>query len=188
LYWGSFLHCKGVHILADALPGIFGATDDLHVVLVGAKPQQDGNADAMERRLRACGSSHPERLHILPPLEEPELLALIGRARVAVLPSILDNLPNTLLEAMHVGAIIVATAGASLDELVTDGIHGWLVECGNSEQLIAAIGKADQMSEADRMVMSQAAKARVQEVCGPEKVMNRVVALCGDAITTYARR
>jgi glycosyltransferase involved in cell wall biosynthesis len=188
LYWGSFQQRKGLKVLANALPYIFQLSNDLKVVVVGEKSPVDEDPTGLDRHLHISAMSSPDRLHILPSIDQPELFSIISNARVAVLPSILDNLPNTLLEAMFLGAIVVGTYGSSIDELIVNGINGLLVEQNNPEFLARIIVKADQMSEADRMVMSQAAKARVQEVCGPEKVMNRVVALCGDAITTYARR
>lgn len=185
LYWGSFLHCKGLHVLADALPTLFRMTSDLQVVLVGAKRQQDGDAGQLEAYIRGKAGSASERLHILPPLDQPEVFALIRGARVVALPSILDNLPNTLLEAMYFGALVVGTRGASIDELIEDRVNGLLVERDQPDQLAEALVTADRMPETERVRMGKLASERVRDVCAPDVVMNRVVDVCRDAVQRY---
>jgi glycosyltransferase involved in cell wall biosynthesis len=61
------------------------------------------------------------------------------RARLVVLPSLVDNLPNVLLEAMMFGRPVIATQGASFDELIEDGYSGFLVPPGDPLALAAKI-------------------------------------------------
>jgi glycosyltransferase involved in cell wall biosynthesis len=52
-----------------------------------------------------------------------------------VLPSLVDNLPNACLEAMALGKPVIGTSGASFEELLTDGISGFLVPPGDPRAL-----------------------------------------------------
>ena len=63
-------------------------------------------------------------------------------ARLVVLPSIVDNLPNACLEAMGLGRPVIATSGSCFEQLIVSGHSGLLVPPGDVEQLADAIAGA----------------------------------------------
>jgi glycosyltransferase involved in cell wall biosynthesis len=48
---------------------------------------------------------------------------------------LVDNLPNTAIESLTRGVPVIGSAGASIDELVIDGIDGLLVPIGDTDTL-----------------------------------------------------
>src|ERR1051326_7456438 len=57
--------------------------------------------------------------------------AALSRYRASasvVLPSLIDNLPNSCLEAMGLGRVVIGTKGTSFEELITDEANGFLIE------------------------------------------------------------
>ena len=48
-----------------------------------------------------------------------------------MLPSQVDNLPNTVIESLSLGIPVLGSRGASIDELVEEGRTGHLVELGD---------------------------------------------------------
>jgi glycosyltransferase involved in cell wall biosynthesis len=72
---------------------------------------------------------------------------------------LIDNLPNSCLEAMGIGKVVIGTNGASFDELITDGVNGFLVDPNDAEaladKLIAAWvdPKLNEMSTAAKQSM-----------------------------------
>jgi glycosyltransferase involved in cell wall biosynthesis len=82
---------------------------------------------------------HRSKVLALYPLTKPELYAVLQRAEAAVLPSLCDNLPNTVIESLMLGIPVIGTRGASIDELVEQGVTGELVAQGDVEGLAAAL-------------------------------------------------
>ncbi len=72
-------------------------------------------------------------------LPKPQLYAVLRGAEAAVLPSLVDNLPNTVIESLMLGLPVIGSAGASIDELIEPGITGELVPLGDVPALAAAL-------------------------------------------------
>ncbi len=66
--------------------------------------------------------------------------ALLQNFDVLVLPSLVEGLPNIVLEAMSCAKPVVATAVCGTPELVQHGETGYLVQPKQPEQLAASIG------------------------------------------------
>ena len=63
----------------------------------------------------------------------------IQRGRVFVLNSSYEGLPHVVLEAQAAGVPVVATRAGGTPECVEDGVTGYLVDVGNTNQLCSAI-------------------------------------------------
>jgi len=59
-----------------------------------------------------------------------------------VLPSLQDNLPNTILESMACGTPCIAFDCGGVPDMVRPEETGWLAACGDSSALAAAIREA----------------------------------------------
>lgn len=63
------------------------------------------------------------------------------QADAAVLPSLVDNLPNTVIESLLLGIPVLGSRGASIDEIVEEGRSGHLVDLGDVHGLADAMIK-----------------------------------------------
>jgi len=83
-------------------------------------------------------------------------------ADVFILPSLEDNLPNTILEAMSCGTPVVAFDTGGIPEMVTNGVTGKVVPLGEAEKmgeaLLSLIFNADK-----REAMGQKCRDRIEE-------------------------
>jgi glycosyltransferase involved in cell wall biosynthesis len=87
----------------------------------------------------------------LGPLTDERVIALAyNAADLFALPTLMDNFPNTALEAMASGLPTVASNVGGVPEIVRDGSTGILVEPTNSEGLASAIEKLLNDSERRR--------------------------------------
>jgi glycosyltransferase involved in cell wall biosynthesis len=141
LFFGRYQLHKGIHILAQALPQFFRNNDGCSAVFVGldiATPL----APSMRNYISEICGTYADRLVFMGQLSHEQLYPIINGARLVVLPSLIDNLPNACLEAMALGKPVVGTRGASFEEMILDGETGFLVPAGDAHAL------ADKLCEA----------------------------------------
>ena len=85
--------------------------------------------------------------HLLPKLTQTQLFALFKRSQVFVSPASHDGTPNSLLEALACGCYPVVGRIESLEDWITDGVNGTLVDPRDSNALAEAILAALRSSE-----------------------------------------
>lgn len=81
-------------------------------------------------------------LTVLPLAPLDEIWRLMGRARVALGLSLSDGTPNTMLEAMVMGALPVQSHTEGLEEWIEDGRNGLLVPPEDVEAVAVALRRA----------------------------------------------
>ena len=78
---------------------------------------------------------------VLESIHDPRLLRLAYSAADAhILPTLADNLPNTLLEAAACGVPSIASDVGGVGEAIDPGNTGWLVPSGDADALAEQIG------------------------------------------------
>jgi glycosyltransferase involved in cell wall biosynthesis len=128
---GRLSEQKGHRFLIEAMPAILAEHPDARLLLAG-----DGHLrGALQARAEPLG----DRVSFLGLRED--VPALIAHADLFVFPSLWEGQGNALLEAMAVGASIVATDIPSTRETVTDGEHALLVPPGDATALAAAVNR-----------------------------------------------
>ena len=167
LYFGRFQVQKGFHTLAQALPRFLEQCRDASAVLVG-RDMETQLGSSMAAFARAHCRQFSDRLILLENLRHTHLYPIIDRSSLVVLPSLIDNLPNSCLEAMGLGKVVIGTHGTSFDELITNGEDGFLVEPNNADALADKLIAAWEDPHLDKM--GAAAKQRMREFAPQETV------------------
>ena len=171
LFFGRFQLHKGFHILAQALASILQAHSDCYAVLVGLDASTPLAKSMKEYALSLCGKN-TDRLIFLGQTRHQQLYPIIAGARLVVLPSLIDNLPNACLEAMGLGKPVIGTMGTSFEEIITDGKTGFLVPPGDVEALVEKIGEA--WTHPHLYKIGEAARQQVQGLA-PEKTVQELL-------------
>jgi glycosyltransferase involved in cell wall biosynthesis len=97
-----------------------------HMTIVGSGPQR-GELERLAADLGVSG-----HVRFTGRLDNSELPALYRTARVALNPSLADNMPNSLLEAMASGVPIVSTNVGGIGVMVSDGATALLVPASDA--------------------------------------------------------
>lgn len=128
---------KGFHVLFEALPEVFAAVPEAHVVLAGG-------GDLLPRFERAA-AGFGGRVHLPGGVLRDTLPDLYRAADLFVLPAVhdsqgnVDGLPNVILEAMASGLAVVASGISGVPLAVEPGRTGLLTEEGSAASVAAAL-------------------------------------------------
>jgi glycosyltransferase involved in cell wall biosynthesis len=123
LFVGRFNAFKNVETLLKAL-GLVAAQNitnfELHLVGDGER------RSSLERLVVEQGLT--KRVRFLGWVEREKIVEHYRRADLFVTATTWEGMPNTVLEGMACGLPVVATRASGLDELVTEGVNGYLVD------------------------------------------------------------
>lgn len=121
---------------------------------------------SLKEQIRSLGLG--DRVKLVGPIPQHVLWEHYARATVFALPCVLaadgdrDILPNALKEAMAVGVPVLTTRLDGIDELIEEGVSGWLVPPGNASALAEALialltdaGRRRQLALGGRQVIEQ---------------------------------
>ena len=137
IHFGKIGRLKGADVIANALPLVWEQAPDFAMVWAGAL----SGADSFEE-YRSKWGDRASQVVWTGPVEKPVLYAMLRQAEAAVLPSRVDNLPNTVIESLLFGVPVIGTRGTSIEELVEPGRSGELVPIGDPAALADAMTSA----------------------------------------------
>jgi glycosyltransferase involved in cell wall biosynthesis len=160
---------KGVQHFIEAVSGM---DNDWEYVIAGDGPYMQP-LDELARRLNA-----PVKFAGF--VGKPKLLELYEQAEVFVFPSIQENFPMVLLEAMDAGCAVITTDAEGCAEVVGDA--GIVIERANALQIRRALAQLTQDAGLRRTLAARA-QERVQQFRWP-----RIASLYGKVFAAVLRR
>lgn len=134
---------KGFHYLLRALPRVLEQFPETHVYVAGNNIIESGSfrdrmkLSAYGKYLRKLIKENHLKNHVtmLGRLSAEEMKAQYLQSHLFVMPSALENSPNSLGEAMLLGVPCVAADVGGIHNLLTDGGDGMLYPAGDVEAL-----------------------------------------------------
>src|SRR6195952_400577 len=129
---------KGSDVFVDAMCRLLPRHPDFTAVVVGAiTPEQATFADDLKQRIAAAGLQ--SRIVITGELSIQEVQRWYQRLTIYAFTSRNEGFGLTLIEAMAVGAALVASRAGAAKLVVDDGVTGLLTPPGDVEALVAAL-------------------------------------------------
>jgi glycosyltransferase involved in cell wall biosynthesis len=183
LYVGSFIHRKGVDILARAFSDLVAAAPNVRLVVAG-----DGDpGEIFDRHLSPAAAARVVHSGFIPWERLPELYR---RGDFLVMPSRYDGWGMVIPEAMASGLPVIGSvdAGATLD-LVREGVTGWRVQSADVGALSAAMRRAAALpGEAVREMRQQCVvRARRYDAAVGARVFERGVQVVLNSLSAARR-
>ncbi|MCE2832775.1 MAG: glycosyltransferase family 4 protein [Chitinophagaceae bacterium] len=126
LYAGSVSHIKGAALLFEIIETYLKRHDDTDFVIAGKAGVVNGRS--CKEHLRLFSEMFPDHFQYHPHLERSMLDSEYATADLVIIPSLIDNFPNTALEAMSHGTLVLASDTASLGTLLKDGDNGFVMK------------------------------------------------------------
>src|SRR5882757_1651894 len=129
---------KGSDVFVDAMCRLLPRYPDFSAVMVGAiTPEQSGFANDLKKRIEAAGLQ--SRILIAGELGIEEVQRWYQRLTIYAFASRNEGFGLTLIEAMSVGAALVASRAGAAGLVVEDGVTGVLTPPGDVDALVAAL-------------------------------------------------
>ena len=173
LFLGKLQQSKGIFDLLQAVAAVRATVPDVKLVCAG-----DGERIAVAR--------HAERLGIADAVKFTGWVgpsgkrALLENAALFALPSYDEALPMSLLEAMGAGVPAIASPVGGIQEVVVDGVTGFLVAPGDARTLERLLERLlTNQALAERV--GAAARQSVRLRYSPERAVPHIEALYADA-------
>ena len=134
LFTGRVIAAKGIKYLIEAIPEVLREHPNTFFMFIGP-----GNSLPYQRQLKDMGISERNFAFVGYLKERSELIKYYRAASVYVAPTLYENLPIRVLEAMACGVPVVASDVCAIPEAVDNGVNGILIPPGSVDELANAI-------------------------------------------------
>ena len=129
---------KGTDVFVEAMCRLLPRYPDFAAVIVGGiTPEQTAFANGLKQRIDAAGLQ--SRIVITGELDIEEVQRWYRRLTIYAFTSRNEGFGLTLIEAMAVGAALVASRAGAAELVVEDGVTGVLTPPGDADALVAAL-------------------------------------------------
>ncbi|NBD38117.1 MAG: glycosyltransferase, partial [Verrucomicrobia bacterium] len=129
------------------------------------------------------------RLTLNEALPHGELLQEMRTAAATVVPSLWENWPNTCIEAMSLGKVVLGSVHGGQAEMIGDDERcGCLFSWEEPASFDRALDKVLALSSEERKAMGEAAKKRIAALCHPETVVPQRIRHFRETIAAHRPR
>lgn len=184
LFFGTLNKLKGVQHIGPMLPYLFDYDPDLMFVFCG-RDGKVGEVFASEH-LKKCAGPFAANLIFPGVLDKVELSKWIRGAEIITLPSVVDNSPNTLIEALFLRKLVVCCDEASMSEIIQQGINGFICDVSVAENYFNTIRLALELREDQTNIIKLAIEKTLEEF-KPESVVERTLAFYNKVINDWKK-
>lgn len=195
--WGNIVYVgrlevrKGVLPLLEACSRLWRAGHEFQLTLVGGDcayiPLNTTVGTFMEERYQPwIRSGH---IRWLGQLDHAGVLEQLQQAWAVVIPSLWENFPNTCIEAMASGQVVLGSSNGGQAEMIeADGVNGFLFDWqkeGDFEDKLLRILK---LNPDERLRLGENARKRIGSLCDPQTILQRRVDHYLEVIDKHAPR
>jgi glycosyltransferase involved in cell wall biosynthesis len=174
LFFGTIGVLKGVDVIADIIHDVLKKDKNLYFVFAGKEYGAPFHGLKMMEYIFSQAKECKDQVIYLGKLHHDQLYPVIRNAQAVILPSRIDNFPNTCLEAMAFNRIVVGTYGTSFEQLIDDGISGFLCQPGSREGLNMCIDKVLCLTDTEKSTIGLQAAKRIERL-HPDVVVHQLI-------------
>ncbi len=189
LFVGRFDRMKGADTMLQAFAQVVAKRPDARLVMVGPDEglvQPDGGRMHFYDYARQClDPTVRARIQFTGTLPKERIAALRQRSAMTVVASRHETFHYAAVEAMAAGSPVISTAWHGSDEVIDDGVTGWLTPVGDVDRLAERINWLFDHPEA-----AAEAGAAAWQVCrnrfAPEQVCRASIAFYDQVLARHA--
>ena len=170
LFFGTLSRIKGIDLIADAIPEVLRQHPEIHFVFIGRDDGDDDRPQMMDY-VKEKAADLATHVHYHPAVLKSQLYPVIAHAKAVLMPSRVDNYPNACLEAQSLEIPVIGSYGSSLDEMIVDGVTGFLVRNEDVTHLSDTIVKLLNMSDGQIGEMKKNIRFHIQNILAEDRVV-----------------
>jgi glycosyltransferase involved in cell wall biosynthesis len=172
---GNVCKRKGLVHLVESLPALRLGFPEVRVLVGGI--EDSPYAELARQTARKLGVAD----RLIWADQRRDIDRLYSSLDLLVVPSLEEQIPIAMLEAMACGLPIVATDVGGIPECITDGVEGLLVPPANPASLALAISKLLENGQL-REQLAQAGRRRIAEQFSRERNTQRVADVLAEVV------
>lgn len=183
LFFGRICYLKGIGLIEEIIYDVLKDNPDFIFAFAGREVDK-----GLIRKIKKASAEYSDRAVYLGEFRDPDKLnSVVQNAYACVLPSRADNLPNSCIEAMGLGKVVIGTYGASFEQLIKHKKSGLLIKQDSSAALKKAIDYAMQMTNEERYDMGIRAKERIAQM-HPDKIYEQLMSFYQEVMKDKQKR
>ena len=153
---GNLIPVKGHELLLRAFAAIQNQFPGLSLEIIGDGPEQ-ARLQQLANQQGMAG-----KVHFRGRQSRQQVVDAMRRAAVFALPSRYEGLGCVYLEAMSTGKPVIACLGQGIDEVIEQGVNGYLIKPDDLPQLIDTLTRLLQQPEVRRKIGDAARRTILQ--------------------------
>lgn len=175
--YGALANRKSIHMLALVIDDILEKYRDMKYVIIGRDRliRHSGDYAMASEVFDESIRRNKDRFVFMGEISDrTRLFSIVKNAACCILPTRIDNLPNTVLEAMALGKIVISSGKTSVEQLITDGDNGFLAKVDDAKELLEKVEYVMGLSQDEIEKIGQQAQKRTAN-SSPEVVYKRMI-------------
>ncbi len=109
-----------------------------------------------------------------------ELPNRLAKSHIILIPSIVDNLPYTVIEAMHMEKVVLISKDGGQRELIKDGKNGFVFDHSIESDMINQIENILSLSNKEYYEIGVNARNSIKEKCNYETIYSQKIQIIND--------
>lgn len=192
VYFGRLEVRKGLVPLVEACRRLWDAGVEFRLTAIGGDTWYHLQGCHMKTYLQQKYRRYIEsgQLILSPPLAQAQLYERIAQAWCVVIPSLWENFPNTCLEAMLLGKVILASSGVGHVEMLrtTNGNAGNLFDWQVSGDFEQQLKQILAFSHEELLQAGQQARSLILQIAGHSQVLAQRLTYLEKVIDRHTQR
>lgn len=181
IFVGSLEERKGIITLAKALNKVFKTVKNSKIYLVGKDTKRNNkNISTKEYILDIIDKEYHNRIEFIGQVDNDRVNDYLNKANLAIFPSLFDNYPYVVLEAMAAGKNILMSNNIGCLDILDSS--NYIFESGNEDDLAKKILKF--YSDMKDYINKNNIK-NVKKECSPQKICSKMKNIYEKAIKEY---
>lgn len=112
----------------------------------------------------------------------------ISTAHVVLVPSLFDNLPYTVLEAMGMGKVVLASTQGGHKEVIQPGVTGFLFDHHIKNSFEQNLKHILQLSDSELQTVGRTAQTSIQDLCSFDRIYSEKISLINSYLNQKTSR